>query len=152
MQTIQQQRAMFALERVQQYLDDLRAKLEKEEDESEGQPDSDVKTQRRQAKINKAKDQYKSYTSALPAMIHINGLGQAAAFYKSKGNTHKEIYQLLSDWLTKQPKQPYINSQENDLITCITASDMHTYRLAQAEAQALMDWVKKFAEAYLSEE
>ncbi|WP_374693514.1 hypothetical protein [Thiothrix subterranea] len=28
---------------------------------------------------------------------------------------------------------------------------MHRYRLAQAEAQALMEWVKKFASAYMAE-
>jgi CRISPR-associated protein Cmr5 len=29
---------------------------------------------------------------------------------------------------------------------------MHHYRLAQAEAQMLMDWVKKFAKAYMTSE
>jgi CRISPR-associated protein Cmr5 len=28
---------------------------------------------------------------------------------------------------------------------------MHSYRLAQAEALSLMDWVKKFANAYLAD-
>jgi CRISPR-associated protein Cmr5 len=27
---------------------------------------------------------------------------------------------------------------------------LHHYRLAQAEAQMLMDWVKKFAKAYMT--
>ena len=122
MQTIQQQRAAFALERVQNAASTLTDKQQKE---------------------------YKSYAAALPAMIHINGLGQAAAFYKSKGDTHKLIYELLSDWLTKQ-NQPY--ARQTDLIAAITSQDMHTYRLAQAEAQALMDWVKKFAKAYMAED
>jgi CRISPR-associated protein Cmr5 len=138
MQTIQQERAKFALERVQ------KAVAEKVD----------------------GKD-YKSYASALPAMIHINGLGQAAAFYKSKvkkeNDAYDLIYKLLSDWLTKVANQPYTewliqekknpNSKikEGDLIDCIVYSDMHTYRLAQAEAQALMDWVKKFAKAYMED-
>ncbi|MCX7096284.1 MAG: type III-B CRISPR module-associated protein Cmr5 [Methylococcales bacterium] len=102
MQTIQQQRAAFALERVQNAAHNHR--------------------------VNKS--EYKSYASALPAMIHINGLGQAAAFYKSKGDTHELLYELLSDWLTK-PNQPYAG--KSDLITGITEENMHQYRLAQAE-------------------
>jgi len=121
MQTIQQQRAQFALRCVQDAVNN--------------------------SEINKS--EYKSYVSALPAMIHMNGLGQAAAFYKSKCDTHEIIYKLLSDWLT-QANQPYAG--ESDLIAAITSNDMHSYRLAQAEAQALMNWVKKFAKAYMTED
>jgi CRISPR-associated protein Cmr5 len=119
MQTIQQERAKFALKHVQK-----------------AASNSDVNQK-----------EYKSYASALPAMIHINGLGQAAAFYKSKGDTHKLLYDLLSEWLTK-PNQPYAG--KSDLMTGITEENMHNYRLAQAEAQALMDWVKKFVKAYMA--
>lgn len=123
MQTIQQQRAKFALKRVQSAANN--------------------------PKVNKV--EYKSYASALPAMIHMNGLGQATAFYKSKGGTHKQIYDLLSEWLTdKKYNQPYAG--KDDLIQAIVDHDMHHYRLAQAEAQALMDWVKKFAKAYMTED
>jgi CRISPR-associated protein Cmr5 len=126
MQTIQQKRAKFALERVQSAANN--------------------------PKVDRA--EYKSYASALPAMIHINGLGQAAAFYKAKGkgkedDSHEMLYQILSKWLIK-PSQPYAG--EHDLIAAIANSDMHRYRLAQAEAQALMDWVKKFAKAYMTED
>ena len=124
MQTIQQQRAKHALDGVRTFANNPNIS----------------RTQR---------SEYKSYASALPAMIHINGLGQAAAFYKSKGGTHKELYKLLSSWLT-QENQPYAGKDE--LLAGIVECDMHRYRLAQAEAQALMDWVKKFAKAYLSED
>lgn len=92
--------------------------------------------------------EYKSYASALPAMIHMNGLGQAAAFFQSSKGTHGELYQLLSDWLCR-PNQPYANY--DDLLDGIMKGNMHTYRLAQAEAQALMDWVKKFAKAFMQD-
>lgn len=118
-QTIQQQRAKYALEQV-------RAALNR----------------------NVNGKEYKSYASGLPAMIHMNGLGQAAAFYKSKGGTHGELYNLLSGWLCQQG-QPYAGC--NDLLKGITTQDMHKYRLAQAEAQALMDWVKKFAKAFMTD-
>jgi CRISPR-associated protein Cmr5 len=121
MQTIQQQRAKYALEKVQNASNNHRTKHK----------------------------EYKSYASSLPAMIHMNGLGQAAAFFKSKGDTHGELYTLLSGWLC-QAGQPYAGC--DDLLHGITTQDMHQYRLAQAEAQALMDWVKKFAKAFMTED
>lgn len=117
-QTIQQQRAAYALTRVENAANNHQ--------------------------INHK--EYKSYASSLPAMIHMNGLGQAAAFFKSKGSTHGELYNLLSGWLC-QAGQPYAGCE--NLLEGITTKDMHQYRLAQAEAQALMDWVKKFAKAFM---
>jgi len=119
-QTIQQQRAKYALEKVQEA-----------------------------AKQSSLHKEYKSYASTLPAMIHMNGLGQAAAFFCSKTKTHKMLYQLLSDWLCEEG-QPYAGC--DNLLDGITTQDMHTYRLAQAEAQALMDWVKKFAKAFMNDD
>jgi CRISPR-associated protein Cmr5 len=130
MQTIQQQRAAFALERV------------------ERDRDANMNTKGFQSA-------YKSYASGLPAMIQMNGLGQAAAFYRSKsaGRDSKALaygclYELLSDWLTSSG-QPY--SAHSDLLRGVTTEDMRTYMLAQSEAQALLDWVKKFAKAYMEE-
>ncbi|MCP4702570.1 MAG: type III-B CRISPR module-associated protein Cmr5 [Gammaproteobacteria bacterium] len=120
MQGIQQRRAAYALEQVQ--------------------------AAARDSKVNQK--EYKSYAYSLPAMIHINGLGQAAAFFKSKGGTHERLYDLLSEWLTRK-EQPY--HDKNDLLAGITQENMRQYRLAQAEAQALMDWVKKFAKAYMDD-
>lgn len=120
-QTIQQQRAKYALDKVTQASNNPR--------------------------INQK--EYKSYASSLPAMIHMNGLGQAAAFFKSKGETHGELYSLLSGWLC-QAGQPYAGC--SNLLEGITTKDMHAYRLAQAEAQMLMDWVKKFAKAFMTED
>ncbi|SFV88895.1 CRISPR-associated RAMP Cmr5 [hydrothermal vent metagenome] len=125
MKTIQQQRAEFALGEIKAFLNSNPSPSDKQQKE------------------------YKSYASGLPAMIHTNGLGQAAAFYKSKGGTHEELYQLLSDWLTKDT-QPF--AEKTDLLEGITTSNMQTYQFAQAEAQALMDWVKKFAKAYMGGE
>ncbi|MBU0655543.1 MAG: type III-B CRISPR module-associated protein Cmr5 [Gammaproteobacteria bacterium] len=92
--------------------------------------------------------EYRAHASNLPAMIHMNGLGQAAAFFKSKGGTHGELYNLLSGWLCQQD-QPYAGCA--NLLAGITSEDMHKYRLAQAEAQMLMDWVKKFAKAFMTD-
>lgn len=89
-----------------------------------------------------------SAATGLPAMILMNGLGQAAAFYKSKGGAQAGLYQLLSEWLRGSGK-PYAG--KNDLLKGITEGDLKAYRSAQAEALAYLQWVKKFAKAYAKE-
>lgn len=124
-QTIQQQRAKFALEAVEADRQRLDARTQSE---------------------------YRARASELPAMIHMNGLGQAAAFYRSRGEkseAYNALYGILSRWLT-QEAQPY--SGAKDLLGGVTQCDQRTYRLAQAEAIALMDWVKKFAKAFMEGE
>lgn len=98
MQTAQQRRAKWALEKVE----DAR--------------NSGV-----------SRKEYKSYASAFPAMIQMNGLGQAAAFYRSKGAGKDEkaisylsLYELLSDWLI-QSGQPFAGC--TDLLAGITSRD-----------------------------
>ncbi len=123
MKTMQQQRARFALTAVR------RIKNEKEND--------------------KYFSEFKSYSSSLAPMIHMNGLGQAAAFYKAKKGTHRDIYDILSNWLTSD-NQPYQGREE--LIDGIVDGDMRLYRLAQAEAQVFLDWLKLFAKAEMVSE
>lgn len=134
MQTIQQERAKEALEAVEKVV----ARVNKKEEND----------------LIKASE-YVSYASAFPAMIKTNGLGQAAAFYCSKGkgsdskaHAYDALYKTLSDWLGKQG-QPYENL---DLIKGITSKDMPFYMQAQAEALMFLDWVKKFAKAYMPKE
>lgn len=125
-QTIEQQRACFALDKVKELENQSHMK------------------------------EFKSYANALPVMIHQNGLGQAVAFCKSKSTkndakskAYKALYELLENWLTKE-NQPY--QGEENLLSGITTKDMHQYRIAQVEAIALLSWVKKFANAFAKEE
>ncbi len=122
---MQQQRARFALEQVQLA----------------------------QTQLDKAqRKEYCSHVKGIPFMIHANGLGQTAAFYRSKATDKKDyrlIYQLLSDWLT-QEGQPFYGQER--LLSGITCSDMHTYIAAQAEAMIFMSWVMKFADAFMKED
>jgi CRISPR-associated protein Cmr5 len=123
--TIQQQRAKFALERVQDLANKLKADEQKE---------------------------FISYASGLPAMIHMNGLGQALAFCKLKAKdrgSYLQLYLLVSDWLC-QPGQPY--QDKDNVLEGITQCDQAHYQLAQAEALVLMSWIKKFAKAFLVED
>lgn len=97
--------------------------------------------------------EYSSYAKSLPATILANGLGQAAAtlLAKAKGNkkdAHYVLYKHLNDWLCNDKEEaPY--KKEEDLMKAITANDRNAYMRAQAEALAWLQWLKKFAAAYL---
>ena len=75
-------------------------------------------------------------------------LARLPLFFRSKGNKdgYDHLYRILADWLTSQGR-PYAG--QDDLMAAIVKSDFHIYRAAQAEAMQYMDWVKKFAKAYL---
>lgn len=115
MQTLEQQRAKHALRQVETLLENLDHK------------------------------ELVSQASSFPAMIHMNGLGQAATFYRMRSGAPEKLYDALSDWLCRD-EQVYAKHQ--DLIKGITESDMHCYRMAQAEALAYLSWLKKFAKAF----
>jgi CRISPR-associated protein Cmr5 len=96
---------------------------------------------------------YRSYISGFPATILVNGLGQASASIlaqsRGKETAHKRIYQHLSGWLCGgDPQSPY---QRGDLIDHLTRHDQASYLRAQAEALAVLEWLKRFAVAFLSD-
>ena len=90
----------------------------------------------------------KSYVNSFAPMILMSGFGQTCAFYKSKGDEHARALDDMASWLL-----PQVNGLNgNNLITAITQWDARTYQLAEAEALAYLDWMKKFARAYLEDD
>ncbi|OIR24511.1 type III-B CRISPR module-associated protein Cmr5 [Bathymodiolus thermophilus thioautotrophic gill symbiont] len=112
-------------------------------------------------KARKLKEKYKSYASALPANILQNGFGQAMAMElasakdsKGEETAHKQLYEHIQSWLCEvnQPNSPYKNVEHNqNLIIAIIKNDQKTYIQAQTEAMAYLEWLKKFAVAFLVE-
>ena len=101
-------------------------------------------------KTQDAAKRFKAYAHSLPAMVQMNGLGQALAFAKSKfdpkkpeGIAWQHLYGLVNDWHGR--KEGCYGGQ--DVLEGIMSSDMHVYRQAQAETQALMVWARQFARA-----
>ena len=100
---------------------------------------------------------YLSYVKALPAMILQNGLGQAMAtlLAASKGkeeDSHYRLYEDVQSWLCGGDQEsPFPKRGDQNLIEEITKSDQQRYLKAQAEAQAYLVWLKKFAAAFLQE-
>lgn len=128
---IEQQRARFALERVARW-------KEKQQ----------------------LTDKLEAAASSLPALILMNGLGQAAAYAKSqKDALHWRIlYQALSDWLCGRENEndkshnPHpVYSGQADLLAALTRGSIADYRIAQAEALAFLQWLKNAVRAETAE-
>ena len=100
---------------------------------------------------------YLAYVKALPATIIMTGLGQALAMEKAGasksgdvGAGHKNLYQHLNDWLCNGwPGRPFEDG--GDLLQQISEKNEACYVRAQAEAMAYLEWLKKFAVAYLND-
>lgn len=97
--------------------------------------------------------EYRSYVAALPATVRGNGLGQAMAtlLAQARGCTdtgHALLYQHLSDWLCGgDPYSPY---PSGDLLEHLIEHDQRRYVLAQSEALAYLEWLKRLATAFLT--
>ena len=100
------------------------------------------------------KAEIRRYLNNLPALIRMNGLGQALAFFRMKGEgtAHDAIYRMVGTWLCDASSKGRIFSESTDALSAITQSDMAHYMAAQNEALALLQWLKKFAVALLPNE
>lgn len=108
-------------------------------------------TEIEQGSDSSRKEEMRRYITGLPALIRMNGLGQALAFYRTKGaaSTHEVIYQIVSAWLCSASSTGRVFNEHGDALTAITRSDVHAYMAAQNEALELLEWLKKFAVAML---
>ncbi len=101
---------------------------------------------------------YMSYAKALPATILQNGLGQAMATLRAKGgdenDPHRRLYEDVQSWLCGSGEDAIFSNKIGnkwDLLESITNNEQQHYLKAQAEAQAYLVWLKKFAAAFLNE-
>ena len=102
---------------------------------------------------------YLAYVKGLPANILRSGLGQAMAMEKagaaktgedSKG--HKFLFGHMEQWLkTDWQNSPY-RGHQGDILHAMVNNDQAKYVRAQAEALAYLEWLKKFAVAFLDED
>ena len=92
--------------------------------------------------------EFRSHVRSMPSMILRNGLGQASAFYLAK-KERRAVFNVLSEWLCS-PEQVYEGC--DNLIDGVTTKDMYAYRVAEAEAMAMLIWLKKFAECFCPKE
>jgi len=105
-------------------------------------------------------DKYKSYVRSAPSYIQINGLGNTLAFYKSKFeadlrkkgenelSADKRAYKLLYDHLNEWRKELRGGKDILEWIRDENTSSLGVFQ-ATKEIIALLNWMKRFAEAEL---
>jgi CRISPR-associated protein Cmr5 len=93
------------------------------------------------------------YIKGMPAMVLANGLGQTLAFLlqKAGGNqTDPEyiVYDILAKWIMDRRK--IYEGPRAHLMKKLIEGDRYLYQQSQEEIWALLVWLKKFSDAYLS--
>ena len=109
------------------------------------------------ALVNQNYGNYPAYVKSLPAKIIMNGLGQALAVEKGQGAGkepddpfygHELLFGHMQEWLLHGWENSPYKGQEDILIALCNGSE-EDYIRAQGEAMAYIEWLKKFAVAYL---
>lgn len=95
------------------------------------------------------------YLRRLPAMIMVNGLGQSLAFLLADAENHRDrpsyvTFDLLAEWLVDERK--LFPQPRQHLFSQLVQGDRAQYQQAQEETWALLNWLKKLADAYLPSE
>ena len=98
------------------------------------------------------KDKLKKFSAGAPSMILQNGFGQTLAFWLAKGKQeHMALFDILTRWL-KQTDMKHFGDcrQPKDYIQKLSTMEQYEYLNNQRETLALLEWVKRFANADLS--
>jgi CRISPR-associated protein Cmr5 len=105
------------------------------------------------------KEKFGSFASGAPSMILQNGFGQTIAFWLAKGNEkgtdkHTALFDISVKWLSL--KEADINNlfasktDPRQFMHELFSMKQTEYLSAQNEILALLEWVKRFANADLS--
>ena len=133
-----QKRATYALEKVKAYLDSLKSENDKKE--------------------------FKSFVAGLHAMILQNGFGLTMAFLLSKQKNlertkQKEAFDQIKQWVVEYSeitkhyfKDTNARNNDKDFLLHLNKLDQIQYRTIQQEALNLLEWMKRYAAAFVIEE
>lgn len=106
----------------------------------------------------KSQEEYSSLVKKAPADIQTNGLGQTIAFWRAKGfekgepkdggkNPHAQLLYHLTEWLKSKDA---LSLQTDNLVHWVSqTAKVDDYRRATSESIAILVWLKRFAEAEL---
>ena len=95
---------------------------------------------------------FKPFTAGLPAMILQNGFGQALAFLVAKSSDdgldkHKAAFQIMTAWLKQRGL--LTGNSAGEYLENIALMDQRDYLHAQRETLAMLEWLKRYANAEL---
>lgn len=111
------------------------------------------------AKLSKAKE-YKAYVKKMPMLIKTNGLGAAITFAFAKGASNGIanqrdpwglLYHQIETWL-KEGQPNLSNARDMTLAKILTETSSTNYRSMTVEVLALLNWLKRFADALIEGE
>lgn len=101
-------------------------------------------------KLPCSRDEFKALTAGLPAMILQNGFGQTLAFLQAKGkDKHLAAFQIISGWLVD--RKLVEADRPAGILSKISQMDQIRYLHAQKETLAMLEWLKRYANAALFE-
>ena len=91
---------------------------------------------------------FKPLSAGLPAMIMQNGFGQTLAFLVAKGKEkHIAAFTIIAEWLIEQN---VLNADRpREMLQQISKLDQSKYLHAQKETLAMLEWLKRYANAGL---
>lgn len=112
------------------------------------------------------KKDFKSFSAGAPSIILQNGFGQALAFWLAKGtdknlkikkdDKHIILFDMIWEWLSFEKsdvKNEFVENDKaktrTDFIRQLSGMDQIKYLTAQKETLALLEWVKRYANAEL---
>ena len=101
------------------------------------------------------KKEFKSFSAGAPSMILQNGFGQTLAFWLSKNTEkHLKLFDIVMKWLSYDNGTDIHNTfasrnNRKEFIEELSKMTQRQYITAQKETLALLEWVKRFANADL---
>ncbi|MEW6673475.1 MAG: type III-B CRISPR module-associated protein Cmr5 [Thermodesulfobacteriota bacterium] len=111
-----------------------------------------------QNRCSKPKE-FKTFCAGAPAVILQNGFGQALAFWYSKvKDNHTDKHQVLLDiimkWLCLKDgdvRNAFIDPCQTtkEMVLALSGMNQQKYLTAQGETLALLEWIKRYANALL---
>lgn len=103
--------------------------------------------------------EFKAFCAGAPAVILQNGFGQALAFWYSKGkgstgDKHQVLLDIIMKWLCLESgdvKNDFITPCQStlELVKKLSQMSQQNYLMAQSETLALLEWVKRYANAFV---
>ena len=102
-------------------------------------------------KLECPRDEFKNFSAGLPAMILQNGFGQALAFLAAKSSgkdkKHSSAFTIIASWLHRQNLIQSVRTV--DVLTEVSSMTQDKYLHAQKETLAMLEWLKRYANAEL---
>ena len=104
---------------------------------------------------NSLNSEFKSFAAGVPSIILQNGFGQAMAFIlaKSKGeDKHKRIFDIIREWFNKDENPfKFPSNSDSEFLKKISECSQQKYLELQQETMDLLEWVKRYAGAFVKD-